>query len=147
MSQPDTNPGPEHSKTDAADSEATRSLAEWASLAIASVILVGIVGLAGYLWLGKPRTQDPPQLTVRQQGIRVQGEQFYVPFDVTNQGGLTVDSVQVIAELSVDGEVVESGEQQFQFLASDETESGAFVFSQNPSRGELVVRVASYSLP
>jgi uncharacterized protein (TIGR02588 family) len=53
----------------------------------------------------------------------------------------------VIAELSINGKVEEDGEQQIDFLASGETEEGAFVFSRDPRQGELVVRVASYKLP
>jgi uncharacterized protein (TIGR02588 family) len=53
----------------------------------------------------------------------------------------------VIAELRINGEVEESGEQQIDFLASGEMEEGAFVFSRDPRKGELVVRVASYKLP
>ncbi len=33
------------------------------------------------------------------------------------------------------------------FIDSNETESGAFIFSQNPRKGELMVRVASYKTP
>ncbi|MGP1375201.1 MAG: TIGR02588 family protein [Almyronema sp.] len=138
---PESNPSPEVT-------DPKRTPAEWVSFAIASTILIGVVGLASYLWIGTPKTQNPPQLKVTQQAARqTQNHQFYVPFVVVNQGGQTVDSVQVIAELRINGEVAESGEQQFQFLSSNETESGAFVFQQNPSQGELIIRIASYSLP
>ncbi|NEQ30975.1 MAG: TIGR02588 family protein [Leptolyngbya sp. SIO4C5] len=146
-SKPDPQPLPQHSDAPFLEDESSRSLAEWTSFAIASIILTVIVGLASYLWLGEPKTQEPPHLEVKYRQVRQQGDQFYVPFVVMNQGGRTVDSVQITAELEVNGTVVESGEQQFQFLASSETEAGAFVFNQNPSQGNLVIRIASYSLP
>uniref|UniRef100_A0ACD5GPH3 TIGR02588 family protein n=1 Tax=Desertifilum tharense IPPAS B-1220 TaxID=1781255 RepID=A0ACD5GPH3_9CYAN len=73
--------------------------------------------------------------------------QYYVPFSVINSGGTTAEAVQVIAELRVNGSLLESGEQQIDFLASDERQEGAFVFTRNPQQAELTIRVASYKSP
>lgn len=123
-----------------------RSPAEWTTFMIALFILACIVGLVFHEWL--TQEHKPPVLSVTHQSeIRQAPGQFYVPFSVTNTGGETAESVQVIAELRIDGEVEESGEQQIDFLASGEKEEGAFVFSRDPRKGELTVRVASYKLP
>jgi uncharacterized protein (TIGR02588 family) len=123
-----------------------RSLAEWLTFTIACFILLAIAGLVVYEWLATEK--QPPLLSVTPNAAirEVQGN-YYVPFAVKNVGGGTAESVQVIAELRVNGEVEEAGEQQIDFLSSGETEEGAFVFTQNPSDGELVLRVASYKLP
>jgi uncharacterized protein (TIGR02588 family) len=71
----------------------------------------------------------------------------FIFFEVMNQGGETAESVQITAELKIDGEVAETGEQQIDFLSSGEQEEGAFVFTQDPRHGELIIRVASYKLP
>ncbi len=123
-----------------------RSSAEWTTFSIALLILTAIVGLVIYQWL--TQKNQPPVLSVtRKSEIRQAPGQFYVPFAIANTGGQTAESVQVIAELSINGKVEEDGEQQIDFLASGETEEGAFVFSRDPRQGELVVRVASYKLP
>lgn len=123
-----------------------RSPAEWITFTIASLILLAIAGLVVYEWLAKEK--QPPLLTVTPSAaIREAQGNFYLPFAVTNTGGSTAESVQVIAELRVNGEVEESGEQQIDFLSSGETEAGAFIFTRNPRDGELVLRVASYKLP
>jgi uncharacterized protein (TIGR02588 family) len=123
-----------------------RSPAEWTTFSIALLILVAVIGLVVYEWL--TQKNQPPVLSVTRQGeMRQAPGQFYVPFSVTNTGGETAESVQVIAELSINGKVEEDGEQQIDFLASGETEEGAFVFSRDPRQGQLVVRVASYKLP
>lgn len=123
-----------------------RSPAEWTTFSIALFILAVIVGLVIYKWL--TQKDQPPVLSVsRPSEIRQAPGQFYVPFSVKNTGGETAESVQVIAELSINGNVVEAGEQQIDFLASGEKEEGAFVFSRDPRQGKLVVRVASYKLP
>ena len=122
------------------------NLAEWVTFAIACSILATIVGLVIYSWLTKK--QEPPIISVtRNTAIREQKGQFYVPFEVANTGGETAESVQIIAELRVKGEVVESGDLQIDFLSSGETEAGAFIFNRDPRQGELIVRSSSYLLP
>ncbi len=71
----------------------------------------------------------------------------YVPFEVTNTGGGTVESVEVIAQLTINGQIVETGQTQIDFLSSGEVSSGAFIFNHNPAQGNLSIRVASYKLP
>ncbi|MBD2441602.1 TIGR02588 family protein [Nostoc sp. FACHB-110] len=128
------------------DEKPKRSPAEWITFSLASLILAMIVGLVVYTWY----TEDnrPPVITViNKEKIREIDGQFYVLFEVINQGGETAESVQVTAELTIDGKVAETGEQYIDFLSSGEQEEGAFVFKKNPRQGELIIRVASYKLP
>ena len=123
-----------------------RTFAEWVTFAIACSILSILIGLVLYNWLTKKH--EPPIISVtRNTPIRETQGQFYVPFTVTNTGGETAESVQIIAELRVNGEVLEYGDQQIDFLSSGETQEGAFIFSRNPSQGQLIVRSSSYKLP
>ncbi|MBD2449605.1 TIGR02588 family protein [Nostoc sp. FACHB-152] len=123
-----------------------RSLAEWISFSVASFILAVIVGLVSYTWYNEDN--QPPIIAVsRKENIRESNGQFYVLFDVVNKGGKTAESVQITAELKINGQVTETGEQNIDFLSSGEQEEGAFVFTQNPRQGELIIRVASYKLP
>jgi uncharacterized protein (TIGR02588 family) len=123
-----------------------RTPAEWITFAIACFILFTLIGLVLYNWLTKKH--EPPIISVtRNTPIRETQGQFYVPFTVTNTGGETAESVLIIAELRVNGEVLESGDQQIDFLSSGETQEGAFIFSRNPSQGQLIVRTSSYKLP
>ncbi|WP_414518333.1 TIGR02588 family protein [Nostoc sp. PCC 9305] len=123
-----------------------RSIAEWITFSIASFILAIIVILVGYTWLNEKN--QPPILSVtKKQTIREINGQFYVPFEVMNSGGDTAESVQIMAELMIDGKVTETGEQQIDFLSSGESEEGAFIFSHNPRQGQLTLRVGSYKLP
>ncbi|NEQ19382.1 MAG: TIGR02588 family protein [Microcoleus sp. SIO2G3] len=73
--------------------------------------------------------------------------QFYVPFEVVNTGGETAESIQIMAELQMNGEVEETGDIQIDFLSSGEKEKGAFIFSHDPRQGQLTIRVSSYKLP
>ncbi|KAF3888053.1 MULTISPECIES: TIGR02588 family protein [Nostocales] len=123
-----------------------RSLAEWVTFGVASFILAVVVSLVCYTWLNDK--QEPPVLSVsKKQEIRQVNGQFYVPFEVVNLGGETAESIQVIAELRMNGEVTEAGDIQIDFLSTNETEKGAFIFSRDPRQGQLTIRVASYKLP
>ncbi|WGV26881.1 TIGR02588 family protein [Halotia branconii] len=123
-----------------------RSFAEWVTFSIALLILAVIMSLVGYIWLND-KNQPPIVSVTNKQTIREINGQFYVPFEVVNTGGDTAESVQIIAELQINGKVVETGEQQIDFLSRDEREEGAFIFSQNPRQGKLTLRVSSYKLP
>jgi uncharacterized protein (TIGR02588 family) len=128
------------------DSNKKELLLNGSTFAIACSILSILIGLVLYNWLTKKH--EPPIISVtRNTPIRETQGQFYVPFTVTNTGGETAESVQIIAELRVNGEVLESGDQQIDFLSSGETQEGAFIFSRNPSQGQLIVRSSSYKLP
>ncbi|ELR97872.1 TIGR02588 family protein [Gloeocapsa sp. PCC 73106] len=123
-----------------------RALAEWVTFSISSLILASIIGLVVYSWLKVG--EHPPVLTIERSGnVRQVEGNFYVTFTLTNKGGETADSVQVTAELRINGEVKESGEQHIDFLAGGEAEEGVFLFSLNPENGELILRVASYQKP
>ena len=122
-----------------------RSPAEWVTFSTASFILAVIVGLVVYTWIED--RHEPPILSVTNKAVREIEGKFYVPFEVVNTGGETAESVQIMAELEIDGKVAETGEQQIDFLSRDEKEEGAFVFSKNPRQGKLTLRVSSYKSP
>lgn len=127
--------------------EQKRTTAEWVTFSVASSILIAIVGLVSFTWIKQP-AQKPPVLVINNnKPLRKLNGQYYVPFEVVNRGGQTAASVQVKAELRINGKVEETGEQQIEFLSRKEKETGAFIFSQNPEKGELILRVASYKSP
>ncbi|MGB3511580.1 MAG: hypothetical protein WBA93_20550 [Microcoleaceae cyanobacterium] len=52
-----------------------------------------------------------------------------------------------MAKLKIKDEIKEMGEQRIDFLSGGETARGVFVFSRDPKKGVLTIRVASYKLP
>ena len=123
-----------------------RSPAEWVAFGVALAVLLFVVAAIGSMWVSSD--DRPAHVVVEQEGeIRRVGGQFYVPVIVTNRGGRTAENVQVLAELSRDGEVVEDGEQAVDFLAGGETEEVEFVFTEDPGTSQLLLRVGSYAVP
>ncbi|MGF1588743.1 MAG: TIGR02588 family protein [Pleurocapsa sp.] len=122
-----------------------RSLAEKVSFGLSLSIVGIIVGLVCYTWI--TGDTNPPILSVTTSEIRQVNQQYYVPFTVSNYGGETANAVEVVGELSIAQETVETANQQINFLSRQEKRSGEFIFSRDPQQGELMVRVASYQQP
>jgi uncharacterized protein (TIGR02588 family) len=123
-----------------------RTVAEWVTFGIASSILGVIIGLVVYTGLNNK--QQPPLIYITQKQVTFKSnKQYYVPFEIVNRGNKTAESVQILAELKLNNQIEETGEQQIDFLSSGEKEEGAFIFTQDPRQGQLKIRVASYKLP
>jgi uncharacterized protein (TIGR02588 family) len=121
--------------------------AEWVTFLLSLAIVALIVGLIVHSW--RVGDDTPPVLKISSSvaEIRAIDGQYYVPFSIANTGGRTAESVQVIGEIRTAGEVEETGDISIDFLARNEKEEGAFVFSRDPRQAELSIRVASYKLP
>lgn len=126
-------------------SRAIKIKPEQVTFAIAALIVAALVGLVLLSWVSQ--SNQPPMFSIQPQPLRESQGQYYLPFSITNQGGQTATSVQVIGELKLNGKVEETGEQQIDFLSGNETAEGAFIFSQDPRTAEVVIRAASYGLP
>lgn len=136
----------ETKNVDSSAKKPSRSFAEWLSFGISSLIVGATAGLVIYSWA--TGRNSPPVLAInRTEPIREVDGQFYVPFEISNTGGETAESVQVIAELKVKAAIQESGDVQIDFLSRGETEKAEFVFKTDPRKGDLIVRVASYKAP
>ena len=123
-----------------------RTTAERWTLAVSGLLIALVVGVVVASWVSGPG--GPPVLVASATGeVEVGGGAYRVPFEVRNDGGETADQVQVVASLEIDGEVVGEGEQSFPFLSGGETESGEFLFEDDPTTGTLTIEVASYATP
>lgn len=123
-----------------------QSLAEKVSFFTSLFIFATIIALISYTWL--TGDTNPPTLSVTTgTNIRQAEEQYYVPFTVSNVGGSTAESVEVIARLLSNDGNIETGSQQINFLSRKEQRKGEFIFTHNPQLGQLTIRVASYKLP
>ena len=128
---------------DTREDERGRSPVEWVTFAVA-VVIIGIVVALVAVEIPKSKTPSAP---VAEPGvIEARGDRYVVPVIVRNQGQRTATDVQVRATLTVDGEEHE-GDQLVDFLSGGESEEVEFVFEDDPTDGELEVRVTGYGLP
>lgn len=105
-----------------------------------------LIGLLVVEWVNGPL--DPPSFEVLTDGgARTDRGQHFVAAKVENTGDETAENVEVLAELTLDGELVEEGQQTIDFLSGGEVEEVTFVFVEDPRKGHVEVRVVSYGVP
>ena len=122
-----------------------RGTAEWAVSAIAGAILLTVAGAIGWLWV-QPREPALVNVSAPEVSRRSDGRS-YASAEVRNDGDETAEAVQVVAELTVDGETVADGEQIVDFLSGGETHEVVFVFDDMAPEAEVLLRVASFTVP
>lgn len=123
-----------------------RTTAEWWAFGVSLALIVAVAAVILASWAIGP--DGPPVLRARATGApQAQGSSYRVPFEVENTGGEAATNVQVVAQLLIDGELAGDGEQGIMFLSAGERERGAFLFEDDPARGDLSIRVASYARP
>ncbi len=123
-----------------------RSFPEKLSFSIAIALLAVLISLIFYSWF--TQSDKPPILSASfGQEIRQVEQQYYVPFTVTNKGEQAVKSVRVIGKLTLGETIEQIGEQDIDFLSRNETIYGVFMFTHDPNKGELEIRVTGYKIP
>lgn len=121
-----------------------RSPAEWVTFAVASAVLLTLMGLIAKEAM---RSKEPASPTAEVVGEpEARGEQFVVTVEVANSGDETAESVQVVASLEIDDETFEA-DQVVDFLSGGEATRLTFVFPEDPADGTLDVRVAGFAIP
>lgn len=121
----------------------SRTAAEWVTFAVASAVVLLVIGL---LAAQIPGTDSPAAPDAEVQSITRRGDQYVVPVEVTNGGDATAENVQVAATLEIGGDTFEA-DQVVDFLAGGESAELEFVFDEDPSSGTLKVRVTGHSVP
>ncbi len=136
------------SKEQAADKEQDkkRTGAEWITLAISVLIVLGLAGLVVYQEV--VRGTEPPVIEVqpKMEEIRQEGDAYYMPIDIANNGELTAEDVEVQMSLEIEGEEPETIAFAVKFLSGGETEQQTIVFQNNPAEGKLTHLIA-FSTP
>ena len=125
------------------NARAKRTRAEWVALIGSTALLLVVVALIA---LQIPDDDQPAMPVARIEKVRSVEEAFHVDVIVENTGDRTAENVQVSAELTI-GDEVQTGEQVIDFLSHGEEVEVTFVFSHDPTLGELTASVASFTTP
>jgi uncharacterized protein (TIGR02588 family) len=121
---------------------APQSTAEWISLAVSLIIILGFVAAILWLWIHQPI--GPPQFKVERGVVRNEAGLFHLPVTVTNIGGLAVGQVRVEGKLNNQGQE-EITVTTIDFLPVRAHEEIVLIFRSEPFGA--VVQVVSYRLP
>jgi uncharacterized protein (TIGR02588 family) len=132
-------PGHEHKKRSGLE---PRTRAEKVSLIISLGLLLLVVGTVIALWLNP--SANPARFEITRGPIRVEGETFYLPFVVNNEGDATGSEVTVSGTLEIDGKEEEAST-TFDFIPGHSRAEGTLIFSGDPVSAN--VQVTSYQKP
>ena len=124
-----------------------RSLAEWVSLGISVLIIAGVVGLVLYQGLTERSEPAVIEVTPQLDQVRQSGNAYYLPFEITNTGGVTVEEVVVEVELIPARGERERVETTVRFLAGGATHRATAVFRADPKQGTLTATARSLLEP
>lgn len=124
-----------------------RSLAEWVTLGISLAIVFGLLGLVTYLFLDDGQANPVIEVTLRVEETRRSGDRYYVPVEISNTGGRTVEQLQVTVALALPDGSTEDANFTVDFLAGGATEEGVASFSEDPTEHEVSVGAVSYVEP
>ena len=118
---------------------------EWVMAGIGLLLLIASLTYFGYHALVE-ETQTPEPL-VEVWGVEKQGDRFVVLLRATNRSRSAAADVKVEASLERDGQVVEQGETEFQYLPGESSREGGLFFSRNPAEFEVKVKAKSFRQP
>ena len=114
---------------------------EWITFAVGLVIVLGVIGLQIYLHVegetGPPRIVVQPDLAALYQ----EGNDYYLPVKITNEGGSTAEDVNVQISLENISGKAETISLLVDFLSPEEVSQPVVVFKTNPSQGDLTYLV------
>jgi uncharacterized protein (TIGR02588 family) len=123
-----------------------RSAAEWITLVVSVIVVVGLLGMVLFDYFSRGST--PPIIDVRyvMEGIRQESEAFYLPVEVENTGAETAEAVEVEVTFKGEDDAEETVGFTVDFLSGEEVHHQTVVFKMDPREGELAHTV-SFSTP
>ena len=130
--------------TAAQDSNASpgRNAAEWVSLAIASLLVLAVLGIIVVMWVSS--SGEEARFVITAGEVRQANSLYYLPVTVSNMGDQT--AADVLLEGTVgSGEMAEISETTFTFVPGHSEQQATLVFTQEPA--DVQLRVASYQQP
>lgn len=123
------------------------SAAEWITLAISSLIVVGLIALTTYFYLTDAKTPAIVEVEPRLAEAYQAGSRYYLPVTVHNRGGETGEEVRVRVSLTDRSGRQEAAEIMVAFLAGGGSSRAVAAFGSDPREGQVEAVVVSYLEP
>lgn len=119
---------------------------EWIVFAVSLVLVAGT--LAYLIWDGATKSEQPPFVAVELGATIQEGDRYIIPVTLRNEGGQAAKAVTVEVALMVDGQELEKGQIQVDYLPRSSSRRGRVVFTEDPATAdEIQTHVLGYELP
>ncbi|MGH6924285.1 MAG: hypothetical protein ACRED5_11160 [Propylenella sp.] len=113
--------------------------------ALGAALALGTIGIIA--WEAVSGDSAPPVLVVEALGVRPSDDGFLLEVRVSNRGDETAAQAVIEGTLSEDGQVVETSEATFDYVAEGSTRRGGLFFAKDPRTFEIALRAKGYARP
>lgn len=126
--------------------KAPRAVLEWVAAAAGLLIAGLMIGFIGYEAL-RGSGKAPPALSVTAREITGTAGGYVVSVVVRNGSDQTAAAVTIEGELKDGGRSLEASQATLSYVPGRSERSGGLVFTRDPRRLKLMVRVTGYAIP
>jgi uncharacterized protein (TIGR02588 family) len=112
---------------------------------LGAVLALGTIGVI--VWDGFSSSGRPPVIVVQPLGAQASDGGYVLEISVTNAGGEAAAAVVVEGTLSRNGEVVETSDTTFDYVAEASHRRGGLFFSEDPRTLDVSVRAKGFVDP
>ena len=123
-----------------------RKLAEWVTMGLSVVLVLGTVGYLVYLGLRGDPPLVPVQITVLADQSREKAGRYVVPVEVRNQGQRTLKNLKVRLSQRTAGGREEAGDLTIDYLGERATATVYVYLNKDPREQPLEVEPSNYQL-
>jgi uncharacterized protein (TIGR02588 family) len=134
-------------KRDRGDRAEGRSSAEWITLAMSSLIVLGLIALTTYFYLTGSTAPAMLEVEPRIAETYQAGGRFYLPVTVHNSGGATGEEIRIRVTAIGSSGPQETAEFQVQFLAGGGSSKAVVSFASDPRQSQVSGAAISYLEP
>lgn len=124
-----------------------RSIAEWVTLAISSLIVLSLVGLTSYFYLTGSTAPATVEVEPRLSETYQAGNRYYLPLTIRNTGGETGEEVRIRVSVTDSSGRTEAADVTITFLAGGGSSRAVAAFGSDPRQGQVDAVVVSYLEP
>jgi len=124
-----------------------RTTAEWVTLAISTLIVLGLIGLTTYFYVTAQNTPAAVEVEPRLSETYQAGSRFYLPLTIRNTGGETGEEVRIRVSVTDPSGRQEAAEVMVTFLAGGGSSKAVAAFGSDPRQGRIEAVVVSYLEP
>lgn len=118
---------------------------EWAFATVGVIIVIGVI-VFNIVQALRDRETPPDIMVKAEEPIRTtQG--YVLPIEALNRGGASAAALMIQGEVRVNGEVVETSEVTFDYVAPHSSKKGGLFFEHDPKASSVKLRVLGYQEP
>lgn len=121
-------------------------LVEWLSAGIGLAISIAIVAMLA-LEARQQRDGEPPLMQAVPVGLFAAADQFVLNVEVSNAGHQTGAGVQIEGSLKQGEAAIETSSATLDYVAGQSKRRAGLVFTQDPRRFQLELRIVGYEEP